>query len=808
MIENYIKIAFRHLWQNKLYSSINTIGLAVGITSVLLAVLFIKDERSYDKFHQNNPNLYRITTTLRETKGDPLHTLGGTGQVQGAAFKAAIPEIKAYARVFGGEVWGNLIANDKVLKLQTLFVDPNFFDIFTFDLLRGDASSALSNIESVVITETTARKFFSSIDVLGKTMSMDADPSAGRLGKPLVISAVVKDPPTNSSIQFDILFPLKFLQLSFEDTNWLNAYMGTFLILHPGSDTSAVIKKFSQVYHTHAKEQLAENRKTYGYEPEISYGLQRITDIHLDPLYRSIRGNKEAGVINGSDPVYSYLFMGFALFILVMAAINFINISIASSLKRAKEVGVRKITGGSQMQIISQFLVESSFLCLIAFALALIVVQALLPLFNELAGKQIAFWRAFDLSLFAYLALILLAIVLMTGFYPAWILSRFRPTEVLYQRKKISGKNFLGRSLVVIQFSLAIFLMIATIIYFLQMDFVQNKDLGYNPGQVIYTFIQGNRKVEDVQKILKNEVAKEPSISLIAFGGDNDVLEVKLADRNVDAFHKVIDENYLAALEIPLIAGRNFSNQFPTDKSNSVIVNDAFVKAAGLTNPLGTQMRTNEYFDKEIKTIIGVVKDFHFGSLREPIKPMVMIISDWYSSGIWVKFEKRNQKQALAAFERIYKRIMPTAVYEFHFLDDLNAQHYKIEERWQKVITFSTGLSIFICCLGLFGLAHLSVTHRVKEIGIRKVLGASVTQITGLLSGDFVKLVFVAIVIASPLAWWVMNRWLTDFAYRIQINWWIFLLVGFLSILIAILTVGWHTLRAAVTNPIQSLRTE
>jgi putative ABC transport system permease protein len=346
-MHTFLKISFRHLWKDRLYAVINIVGLATGITCILLAVLYWKDERSFDSFHKNNANLYRVTTTLVENKGGNAETIGGTGQVQGSAFKHEVPEVKSYVRILGGDIYSDVAAENKSLHLQPLFVDDNFFDVFTFHLLRGNPKTVLSDISSVVITESTAKKFFNSIDVVGKLLRMDADPSFEKLGKPLIISGVVADPPKNSSLQFDALFTFKFMHLSFEDENWLNAYLGTFVVLHPNADIHLAEQKFNKIYAFHSKEQLAENFKTYGldYDPQISYGLQPMTDIHLNPLQRT-GGNAEGGIINGSSPVFSYMFIGIALFILLMASINFINISIANSLKRAKEVGVRKIAGG------------------------------------------------------------------------------------------------------------------------------------------------------------------------------------------------------------------------------------------------------------------------------------------------------------------------------------------------------------------------------------------------------------------------------------------------------------------------------
>ncbi len=806
MLRTHFKISSRHLWQSRLYSIINIVGLATGITCMLLAVLYWNDEHSFDSFHENNPNLYRITTTLIENKNDQVQTLGGTGQVQGSAFKDAVPEVKNYVRILGGDIYSDVTANNKTIHLQPLFVDENFFDVFSFHLLRGNPKTVLSDVSSVVITENIAKKFFNSIDVVGKLIQLDADPSYQKLGKPLVISGVVKDPPANSSIQFDALFTFQFMRLSFEDDNWLNAYLGTFVLLNPGSNINAVVQKFNTVYALHAKEQLAENLKTYGYDPQITYGLQPLTDMHLNPHQRT-NGNAEGGIINGSNPVYSYMFMGIALFILLMAAINFINISIANSLKRAKEVGVRKIAGSSKRQIIFQFLNESAILCFIAFLLSIFLMNSALPLFNSLTGKQILLSEVFDARLLFYFILLLAIIILLTGFYPAFVLANFKPSEVLYNKQKLLGRNLFGRSLVIFQFSLAVFLLIATIVYYNQMNYIRTKDLGYNPNQVIRSAVSGDRNYKSVIAYLKNEFAKEPSIKTVSFGNEGYSADFQANEHNLKAQYKNIDENFIPALEIPLKAGRNFSTAFSNDTKNGAIVNEAFVKAVDIQNPIGTTIKINGY-DSATKVVIGVVKDFHFGSLREPIAPMVMYMNEVSDGDMWIRFDKAKQKDALAVVEKIYKAAMPSAVFQYNFLDELNAKQYVQEQRWQKVVNIAAILSFIICCLGLFGLAHLATHQRVKEIGIRKVLGASVAQIVTLLSGDFLKLVIVAFVIAAPLSWFVMNKWLQNFAYRIGIGPGVFVWAAAIAIIIALAAVIYQSIKAAVANPVKSLRTE
>jgi len=758
MLRNYLKIALRHLWQNRLYSGINVVGLAFGLTCVLLAILYIRDEHNFDTFHQKNPDLYRITTTLIANKGETPQTSGGTGQVQGPAFKTAIPEIEEYVRVMGGAIFGDIHTDRKAFKLQLLFADANFFNVFSFKLIHGNPKTVLKDAGSVVITEETALKFFSSTNVVGKILHMEADPSADRLGKPLVVSGVVENPPKNSSIQFDVLHPFSFMQLSFEDTAWLNAYLGTFVVLNHKANRALVIKKFNQVHAQHAQEQIREN----GHNPETSYGLQPITDIHLNHL----NTGGEGGAINYSNPLYSYVFLGIAIFILLMASINFVNISIASSLKRAKEVGIRKVTGSRQGQIIIQFLGESAILCVTAFLLALVFMFILLPIFNELANKQIAIKEIFEWKLIVSFTIVLLANILLSGLYPAYILSNFKPTEVLYSKQKLSGGGFLGQSLVVLQFALAAILLIASIVFYQQMNYVRTKDLGYNPYQVIRSYISGNRETKPFAEFIKNEVAKEPSIVQISFGeerGSN--YKAKVNQRTVKSSYQNIDQNYFTVLGIRLKEGRNLSAK------HEIVVNEAFVKAAALVNPIGTLVKTEDFFIKSPARIVGVVKDFHFGSLRNRISPLVMTANDVYHGGIWLKIDKNRQQEAIKAFEKIYRKALPNAVYEYSFMDELNNRDYIQEQRWQKIIGFATLLSMLLCGMGLFGLTHLAAQQRTKEIGIRKVLGASVMSIVALLSKSFLKLSFISVIVASPIAFYFMDKWLQDFAYRIQISW-------------------------------------
>ncbi|GAA0562585.1 ABC transporter permease [Chitinophaga japonensis] len=807
MIINYLRIAFRHHRKHALYTVINITGLATGITCLLLAVLYMKDEHSYDAFHEQAPNLYRITTTVTRQPGDKPQTLGGTGQVQGPAFQAQVPEVQQYVRVMGGDIYGDLAANGKVLKQQLLFVDDNFLDAFSFRLIKGDPRTALNDIGAAVITESTALRYFNSTEVTGRLLTMEADPSARRLGKPLVITAVVKDPPRHSSIRFDVLLSFRFLQLSFDDRDWLNQYLSTFIVLQPGADMNAVARKFDRVSAAAAKAQLAAQGEENGPAPLVHYGLQRITDMHLHPLYQP-GDSREGGVINGSNPVFSRILLGIAAFILLMAGINFVNITLAGSLGRTREVGVRKINGSSSRQLMLQFLAESGSLCLAGCLLAILFTWMALPLFNTLSGKEILFSDMLDARLLLYGTPALALIVVLTGAYPAYVLSGYGMIAALYGRQKLVGRNIPGRALIVVQFACAVFLVLATLVFYRQMDYVRTKDLGYEPHQVVHTSITGDRDLQHVQELLKSRLAGRPGIREISFGGiRGGASAVKTGNSTVMAVHRVIDEHYLPALGITLKEGHNLQGGIAGGR-NGAIVNEAFVKAAGLRNPVGAQIRTDEYFDREVRTIIGVVKDFHVGSLRERIQPMVMIRSDWFGGDIWLKVEKEKQQQALAALAAAYQEALPGSSFHYSFLDEQNAAAYFQELRWKKIIHMAALLSILICCAGLFGLAHIATRQRIKEIGIRKVLGAGMYSIMALFSKDFLRLVLLGFVIASPVAWRVLNGWLQRFAYRVEINGWIFIIAGAFALGIAFITIAAHVMSAVLTNPSRNLNAE
>ncbi|KAA0989548.1 ABC transporter permease [Dyadobacter aurulentus] len=806
MLKTFLKIAFRHLWRTRIYAFINISGLAIGLTCLLLATIYILDEQSFDSFHQNNPDLYRITTRIKNA--GKSESSGGTGQVQGPAFQSQIPEIRNYARIMGGDIYGDIRNKSKVFKLQMLFVDSTFFEVFTFKILSGNQDKALQDVNSVVITRQTALKFFGRLDVVGEILRMSADPSAQRLGKPLVITAVVQDPPVNSSIQFDVLFPFRFLQLSFEDTNWLNAYLGTFVVLQPHANLESVTRRLDQIGKINAREQLGQYEKEHGIRPEISYGLQQITDIHLNPQEISNQ-NREAGVINGSRPIYSFLFFTVAGFILFMASINFINISISASVRRAREIGIRKVTGSKRAEIFLQFIGESAFVSLAACILALLMTIAFLPIFNQLAGKQIVTGSLFQFRLLGWLAFIFLFNILLSGAYPAYLLSGFTPVQVLYGKLQLTGKRASGSVLVVFQFTTAIVLGIVSLVFYLQMRFIKTKDLGYNPQEVVKVAIAGSTESRLIRSNFESNLKNNPDIGQLSLTGEFGLREAKVEGKKLESYYRTVDERYLEMLEMQLKTGRNFSQKFKSDPASAAIVNEAFVKAAGLDHPVGKIIQADSHFGEAPFTIIGVVQDFHYASLKARIQPLVMLMSDQFGGEtLLFKINHTAREKALSDVGAAFHRVLPEAAFSYTFLDDLNAKEYDQEKKWQVLISYATAISVLVCCLGLFGLAHLALYQRTKETGIRLVLGATALGIIVLFSRDFFKIIAIAILIACPAGYYLMNLWLGDFSYRIPFPYWVFPIAGTVAIIVTLLTVGTMGARAAAVNPALSLRSE
>ena len=794
MFKNYFKIAWRNLVRHKLYSITNIAGLSIGLASVMLIMLYVSDEVSFDKFHQNGAQIYRVSHEALSPEGKEEKG-GNTGKLQAQAFKDRIPEITATCRLRGG--WQELVKKgSNALSENVTYVDSNFLNMFSFPLLEGDPSTALNDRNSVIITEAIALKYFNTSHAIGKTMEINQDGAFNTF----IVTGVAKNTPLNSSIRFDFLLPIERTLQGDWTNRWMTNFLNTFIQLRKDADVNAVTKKMMAVFDEHAGVQMAEIKKKY---PGVFYRyvLQPFQAMHLEKDY-----NVSNGLIAGSNAVYSYILSGIALFILLIACINFINLSLARSLNRGKEVGIRKVAGSTRRQLIWQHLGESLMLNLIAFIPALIIVQLALPYFSELANKELSISYIFSLQNLLLFLLLIVVNTLLSGSYPAFILSGFNPVQTLYGKFKLPGKNYLAKSLVVVQFVIAVFLIIGTVVMQKQFNFMVNKDVGYKTAGIVDI----NIPYEQIDKIsaFKNELAKIPGIqqtaaqSISMTGMNTTSVEINKKEVFDVPFYKM-DKDVLTMLQIKLVEGRNFSGS--DADTNNCIINEAMAAAAGLEDPIGQKLNWNDHD----LNIIAVVKDFNTTSLKNKIAPcLIQQLPNQSYTQLMVKLDETKKAATIQHMQKIYKSIFSFYPFDYSFLDDEITNQYKAEERWKTIISFSAILSVLISCLGLFGLAALSIIERTKEIGIRKVLGANIFSIARLVSKDFLKLVAVAVIIASPVAWYFANQWLQDFAYRINISWWIFIMAGGIAVFISLLTVGFHALKAAVANPVKSLRTE
>ncbi|WP_080056354.1 ABC transporter permease [Spirosoma aerolatum] len=799
MLRNYLTIALRTLAHNKAYSIINVIGLSIGLAAAMLIILYTKDEVSYDRFHANNPNLYRITS--RDiTPGDQKPSYNtNTGIFQGPKFTAGTPEIRSFVRFQSGQ---SDIRQGNEVKSQEMFsTDPEFFQLFSFPLLSGDPKSALSRPKSVVISEDMAEKQFGTTDALGKIMFIKTEEQF----EPYTVTGVAVKCPQNSSIKFDVLLPIT---VSKEDIarsdNWFSFFLNTFVLVRPNANIKAVEATMNRIYQTDAKNTIVEMAKKFGIKSKTIYSLQPLTDMHLST---DLPVNN--GLVDESRPTFSYILSGIALFVLLIACINFVNLTVARSLKRAKEIGVRKVVGGGRNQLIIQFLGESFLLCFVAFVLAIVLLLLVLPTFNQLANKALSFAYLLDVKLIAGYIGLFLVTGLLAGFYPAIVLSGFSPVQSLYSRFRFTGRNYLQRGLIVLQFSLASFLIVATLTINSQFNYLTTKSLGYDDRNLVAVNKSSLKHSE--ARLLKSELMKFPTIVDVApknrgFWGT--VAKVN-GEKQLSFAYETVDEMYLPLLKIPIQAGRNFSPDFPSDSTQSVLVNESFVKEAGWKNPIGQEVNFFAYETPERYKVIGVVKDYHYAALNQKIRPQLFTMKPKNDFGkVFVKIKPNTETESLRAIEQTFKKLFPINPYSYSFLDQDNLKKYESEAKWRQIMLFGAILTIFISCIGLLGLATLAAERRTKEIGIRKVLGASVSSIVQLLSSDFIRLVGFSFVLAFPAAYYAIDKWLENYPYRIEISAWTFALAALLAILIAFFTVSFQSIRAAMSNPAKSLRSE
>jgi putative ABC transport system permease protein len=794
MLKNYLKIAIRNLTRNKVFSVINIAGLSLGLTCCMLIVLYTKDELSFDQFQEHKNNLYRIDVTMKDHDGS--RTIGSTNAIHGPSFKQEIPEIKDIVRVQGSSFV--IRKGDDLLSENVIFADNNFFSVFSMPLRSGDAKTVLSDVQSIVLSEKMAEKYFGTKQATGKTLEL----KIGDNFEPFVVSGVAKNCPQNSSVQFDAVLPFAFQETrGWTDKEWLGFYMNTFVLLHDKAYFQAVIPKMNQIFAAKSAEEIS---KIKDFNQKITFHLKPFLAIHLDDENGELRN----GLAHASSPIYSYILSGIAIFILLIACINFVNLTVARSLKRAKEIGIRKVVGSQRQQLTIQFLGESFLLSFIAFAFAILLTQVVLPTFNDLANKELSLSYLMDFKLVSgYFALFMLT-GLIAGFYPALVLSGFSPAQTLYNRTKLTQKNYLTRGLVVFQFALSVCLVIGTIVIYSQFRYLTNRDLGYNDKELMLFSLgrggSGEKSRESIIQDLKGIAGIE---KVASFNGNYNGTGAKIGEKEISFGYIGVDDNFLNTLEIPVVKGRNFSQSFPSDPENSVVVNEAFVKEAGWKDPIGKEV---DFTWKQKKmTVVGVIRDYHYASLKEEIKPLVLTQDPNYRLGaIYLKLSGGKIPETIKTVEAIFRKHVPFMPFEYKFEDESNLKRYESEAKWKQMITLAAMLSIFVSCIGLFGLATFNAETRVKEIGIRKVLGASVVSIAALLSTDFIKLVLMSVIIALPISYYAVNIWLQDFPYRIEISWWYFAVSALLAVTVAILTVGYQSIKTAMLDPVKSLKSE
>lgn len=798
MIRNYLLTAIRNLRRNKVYSLINVLGLSFGLAAAVLILLYVKDELSYDRFHAKLPNIYRIVSSNKDEKTGELRQSAITGYFQGPRFSEAVPEIKYYSRLQQRNV--DLKQGTEIKSQEVYYVDTAFLNIFSFPMVQGNATDALKDKRSAIISESLAIEQFGTVNAIGKNLLIKEENDTF---EPYVVKAVAKNSPENSSIKFRLLLPI---QVSANDLsnaeNWFNFFLNTFVLLHPSADVAAAQQKMQATFDQQTVEVKRQLTEKYGFNVTMNYKLQPFSDIHL---------SKDLGANNGlsgaSNPMYSYILTGIAFFILLIACINFVNLTVARSVKRAKEIGIRKVVGSNRSQLIFQFLGESVLLCLLSFVLALILSQSVLGLFNQLSNKALSLSYLLDLKLVLSFTALFLLTAFLAGFYPALVLSGYDPVKTLYNRFTLAGKNYLQKSLVVIQFALASFLIIATLTIYSQFQYLTHFETGADESNMVR--VDNWRMSHDKANLVRSQLLQHPGITDVTFknGGSWGTVARVNDGKQIQFAYESVGVNYLPLLKIQLKEGRNFSTDFPSDSTKSVLINESFAKEAGWTEPLGKEV--DFWYKEEKYTVIGVVKDYHFESLQQKIQPQLFTMTPGNQYGLsLIKIKPEATTAALTHIEKSFKAVFPFDPYSYAFADDTKRQEYESENRWKKIMIFSAAITIFISCIGLFGLSVLATEKRTKEIGIRKVLGASVQHVATILSRDFLALVLISLLISLPLAWMAANKWLENYPYRISLNWTLFAIGALLVVGIALLTVSFQSIKAALQNPVKSLKAE
>ncbi|MEO6328458.1 MAG: ABC transporter permease [Ginsengibacter sp.] len=808
MFKNYFKIAWRNLLRNKGYTFINIIGLAIGLAACLLIFLYVQDELSFDRFNEKADRIYRVNMEIRF--GNNHMDLAVANPLFGETAKNDIPQVEDFTRL---RWYGGLLVkkgNENIREGNVAWADASLFNVFSLPMISGDPKTALTEPNSMVITETVARKYFNETDVAGRTLLINNK----ELRK---VTGVIKDIPFNSHFQFTVFLPMIESADAKEKTWAGNQNYNTYLLVKPGTDSKRLNDELNNMLDRKLGPDLKSviNKSLEEFKAQGDYFKTSLTALPAIHLH-----SDKIGELYGSGNIqYVYIFSAIAFFILIIAGINFMNLATARSAKRAREVGVRKVLGSLKSSLIKQFLSEAVLTSGIAMIIALVIATACLSSFNNLSGKQINLSVIFQPA-FALIAVALVIIIgILAGLYPAFYLSSFRPVAVLKgvsaQRVK---KSIFRNALVVFQFTASIVLITGTMVIYNQLKFIRSKDIGFNRQQML--IINNTRQLGQQIDAFKNELLQLNGVQKATVSGflpvnynrNNDSFfpDVSLDTKEAISMQSWdIDENYIPTLEMKVVEGRNFSKDMGTD-SSAIILNESAARFWDNKDILNkkvyriTDPQTNNVTEYHV---IGVVKDFNYSSLREQVKPLAFMYKKDRGS-ITVKISGANLPSLLSQIKSKWSAVSGGLPFEYSFMDDDFSRFYAGEEKTGNLFTVFAILAIFIACMGLFGLATFMAEQRTKEIGIRKVLGATVPGISTMLSKDFVRLVVIAIFIATPLAYYIMNKWLQAFAYRIEMQWWVFAIAGVFAISIAIVTVSFQAIKAAIANPVKSLRTE
>ncbi|GCC51046.1 ABC transporter permease [Chryseotalea sanaruensis] len=816
MLRSYFTIALRNLRKHSFYSFINVAGLSVGISICLVILLFVLNELRYDRHHERVDRIYRIHAEI-DFAGNHYDMTYAPAPMA-ATLASDYPEVEAAVRF--REQGSYLIKReaDNIKESKVIWTDKDFFKIFTVPLIAGNPETALAEPKSIAISKEIADKFFPNEEAIGQTLILDNNMT-------MKVTAVYQDMPATSHFHFNVLIAMAGLDEA-KSPVWFSNNFQTYFLLRDGANVKNLEEKFPDLITKHVMPQMKEVLDDFTPEKfaeagnKLVYTTQALSDIHL---YSSLQGEFEPNF----DITYIYLFVAIALFILIIASINFMNLSTARSANRAKEVGVRKVMGSLRSHLMRQFLMESLLLSLFSFILAIGLAYLLLPLFNNLAARELSLPLT---QPFFYLFILTGAIVVgfLAGVYPSFFLSAFKPVNVLKGNVALGMKSgFIRSSLVVFQFMISIFLVIATAVVYMQLDYIQTKKLGFNKDQVIMVddiYALGNQRLTYKEEIMRHSFIENASIAgYLPVAGSNRSdtpwwIEGKEANQEnmVSLQNWQVDHDYIKTFGMSIKEGRDFSHIFPSD-SNAVILNESAAKALSFNESI-IGKRVNTFGDDSngdlnkgnlrVLTVIGVVEDFHFESLKQSVTPLMMFLSKRPSGYLSVRFQSANAEEVISMLEKEWKEMAPGQPFTYQFLDDSFGKMYAAESRLGSIFGIFSSVAIIIACLGLFALTAFTAEQCTKEIGIRKVLGASVSSIVIMLSKDYGKLVLIAFVLATPFAWWGVNEWLQSYEYKVNVAWWVYMLAGVVAFGIAWITMSYQSIRAALSNPVNSLRSE